>query len=232
MRTGMIYNEEDINFLKLTDVQFEEVCFELLLRLSYKRLVWRLGGADSGRDIEGQLATNNPLVGTYDEKWFFECKRYEAGVPAEQLNSKIAWADAEQPKHLVFFISSYLSNNARTWLEKASVHKSYAIHVIEGKQLKQLLLGFPEIVAKYLMDQFTKLLVEARKNWLVHDILPDVETLSLLSADLNPMKLTTSELGFLWCAGKMKACEAGVDEWVSENGPFWLDPFFHYGKCQ
>lgn len=42
------------------------------------------------------------------------------------------------------------------------------------------------------------------------------------------MKLTTSELGFLWCAGRMKACEAGVDEWVSENGPFWLDPFFHY----
>jgi len=41
MRTGMIYNEEDINFSKLTDVQFEEVCFELLMRLGYKGLVRR-----------------------------------------------------------------------------------------------------------------------------------------------------------------------------------------------
>ena len=100
--------------------------------------------------------------------------------------------------------------------------------MIEGKQLKQLLVGFPEIVTKYFMDEFTKLLVEARKNWLVHDLLPDLQTLSLLSANLNPTKLTTSDLGFLWCAGKMKACEAGVDEWVSEHGPFWLDPFFYY----
>ena len=128
----MNYEDKDINFLKLTDNQFEEACFELLLRLGYKGLIWRTGGADSGRDIEGFQAVNNPLVGTYDEKWFFECKRYESGVPVEQLNSKIAWADAEKPKHLVFLVSSHLSNNSRAWLEKISQDKYYLVHLIEG----------------------------------------------------------------------------------------------------
>ena len=138
----MLYDEDDIDFLKLSDSDFEEVCFDLLLRLGYKSLVWRLGGADNGRDIEGQFAVSNSLTGTYDEKWFFECKRYEAGIPPEQMNSKFAWADAEKPKHLVFLVSSYLTNNARTWLEKISADKAYKVHLVEGKQLKLLLLSF------------------------------------------------------------------------------------------
>ena len=114
----MIFEEDDIDFLKLSDSQFEELCFDLLLFMDYQGLVWRQGGADSGRDIEGSRTVNNPLIGAYSEKWFFECKRYENAVSPEKLNSKIARADAENPQHLVFFISSYLSNNARTWIEK------------------------------------------------------------------------------------------------------------------
>jgi hypothetical protein len=58
--------------------------------MDYQGLVWRQGGADSGRDIEGRRTVNNPLIGSYNEKWFFECKRFENGVPPEKLNSKIA----------------------------------------------------------------------------------------------------------------------------------------------
>ena len=115
-----IFEEDDIDFLSLSDRQFEELCFDLLLSMDYQDLVWRQGGADSGRDIEGRRTVNNPLIGAYPEEWFFECKRYENAVPPEKLNSKIAWADAENPQHLVFFISSYLSNNARTWIEEDS----------------------------------------------------------------------------------------------------------------
>ena len=152
----MIYDEKDIDFLKLSDSEFEEVCFELLIKLGFKGLVWRLGGSDSGRDIEGRFNVNNPLVENYDEKWFFECKRYKSGVPPEQLNSKIAWADAEKPKHLVIFVSSYITNGARTWLEKVSIEKYYSIHVIEGKKLKNILLRFSDIVTKYFVDQYEK----------------------------------------------------------------------------
>jgi hypothetical protein len=132
----MIYNEQDIDFQTITDRRFEELCFDLLIRLGYKGLTWRQGSADSGRDIEGRYHVTNPLTESYDEKWFFECKRWSAGLPIIELNSKVAWADAERPKHLVVIVSSYITNDTRGWLEKIAVQKSYAIHVIEWKRLK------------------------------------------------------------------------------------------------
>jgi hypothetical protein len=223
----MLYDENDINFLKLSDADFEEVCFDLLLRLGYKGLVWRRGGADNGRDIEGQFAVSNSLIGTYDEKWFFECKRYEAGVPPEQMNSKFAWADADKPKHLVFLISSYLTNNARTWLDKIASDKAYKVHLVEGKQLKLFLLNFPDIVSRYFVDEYEKLLLASRRSWLVHDVLPDLETISLLFANLDPNKLDISELAFIWCATKIRATE--IDgEWVSNHTQFHFDVLFQH----
>jgi len=50
----MKFKEEDVNFDRLSPDDFEELCFDLLLRMGYKNLVWRQGGADQGRDIEGK----------------------------------------------------------------------------------------------------------------------------------------------------------------------------------
>jgi len=220
----MIFKEQDIDFLKLSDRQFEELCFDLLLRLGFKGLVWRQGGADSGRDIEGRLAVNNSLVGPYEEKWFFECKRYEKGVPPVVLNSKIAWADAEKPKHYVIFASSYLSNDARGWLEKISHDKQYAIHTIEGKQLKQILLVFPDVVSKHFIDDYMKLLIDARKRWLIHDLIPDLDTLSYLINNIDANKLEIDESAFLLCSAKHRMAE--IDEWPDNSEPFNTDSLF------
>ncbi len=177
----MFFEESDINFKKISDTQFEELCFELLLRLGYKKLTWRQGSADNGRDIEGELLVNNSLIENYSEKWFFECKNYSKGVPPEELYSKIAWADAEKPHHLTLLISSHLSNNSRTWLEKISKEKQYFIHVIEGKQLRKIVLNFNDIVSKHFSDKYQKLINDAKKNWLIHELYPspDVHPLSV-----------------------------------------------------
>jgi hypothetical protein len=44
---------------------------------------------------------------------------------ARTIKFKIAWADAEQPNYLVILVSSYLSNNARVWLEQIRGQKHY-----------------------------------------------------------------------------------------------------------
>ena len=144
----MMFDEDDVDFLRLTDRQFEEACFDLLLSLGYRGLTWRTGGADGGRDIEGRQVVSTPLVGAYEENWFFECKRYREGVPADALNSKIAWADAERPKHLAILASSHLTHGAREWLAKVAPLKPYAIHVVEGKALRRLFAANPEIVSR------------------------------------------------------------------------------------
>jgi DNA-binding TFAR19-related protein (PDSD5 family) len=194
----MKFSEDDIDFLSLSDEKFEEMCFELLLQIGYERLIWRQGGADNGRDIEGYLETSNPLVGKITEKWFFECKRYEKGLPPEKIDSKIAWANAEQPQHLTIIISSYLTNNARTWLEKIELGKPYSVHIIEGKQLKQLLLNYPATISSYFRNQYEKLLLDIQHNWLILGIEPDLNSIAPLIKHLDLSKLSENELGFLW----------------------------------
>ena len=88
----MIYTANDVQFEQLNPVEFERLCFDLLLKLGYRQLTWRQGGADNGRDIEGVLHLETSLAPQIT-RWFFECKHYTNGVPPEQLNSKIAWAD-------------------------------------------------------------------------------------------------------------------------------------------
>jgi len=161
----MIYAEDDINFDTLTDGEFEEMCLDLLLRLGFHSPIWRLGGADNGRDLEVKFSVVNPLVQSYTEKWFVECKRHSTGINVTDLDTKIAWANAERPKHLVFITSSYLTNNTRVWLEKIiDLQKPfYKIHCIEGKALKNFLIAFQEITAKYFGDKYSKLLILSLK---------------------------------------------------------------------
>lgn len=221
----MLYTEQDIDFSRISPVQFEELCLDLLLNLGYKGLSWRRGGADSGRDIEGRFTVNNPLTSSYEEKWFFECKHYSNGLPPEQLYSKVAWADAEKPKHLVIFVSSYLTNGCRQWLETIKRDKPYNIHVIEEKQLKSFILAFPNLVSKYFFDKYLKLLITERNNWLIHDVIPQPETFQIFSQHLDTVRLSIDELAFLWCSSKLRIEE--IEQWCSENEPFSLDFVFH-----
>jgi hypothetical protein len=81
---------EDINFSLLSPTLFEELCFDLLMELGFRKLIWRQGGADSGRDIQGTREVTPGLVEPFEETWFFECERHDGGVPSEDLTEKNA----------------------------------------------------------------------------------------------------------------------------------------------
>lgn len=191
--------EKHIDFNKLTPNEFEELCFELILKHGFSKVIWRQGGADNGRDIEAISTINNSLVGMFEEKYFFECKKYENGVPPAELNSKIAWADAEKPQHLVFIISSYLSNNARTWIEKIGTDKSYKIHIIEGAQLSKILLQHDELISKYfILDKYVSLLDETIDKWVLHNLTPNFYTYYYLLENLDKKSLSIRQIVFLY----------------------------------
>lgn len=197
-----MFEEKDLEFTQLTDAEFEELCFDLLIELGFVSLQWRRGGADNGRDIEGYKMDQNTLVGPYTEKWFFECKRYTNGVPPNDLSSKVTWADAEKPKHLVFFISSYITTGSRTWLEKVETDKFYKIHVIEEKELKQLLLKHPRIIRTYFSSDLQRLVSETMRAWLLHYLIPEPELLRTLSENDDSDKFSINQLAFLWNCSK------------------------------
>lgn len=213
-----------IDLLQLSDKEFEELCFELVLSLGFEKVRWRKGGADNGRDIQAELSSTSSLVDRYYEQWFFECKRYSKGVPPEQLNSKIAWADAEKPKHLVIFVSSHLTNNARTWLEKIEVDKFYKIHALEGDQIKRLVLMFPKLVERYFSTEIEVLVSEAQKNWLMHNLIPEPELVRVIVESESFSELALDKIAFIWCVSKYRLNE--INELIDNSYELSLDSAF------
>lgn len=194
----MKYTLEDIKFDQITPRAFENLCYDLLVTYNFHNLIWREGGADNGRDIEGNYLFLNTIKNS-ETKWFFECKRYTSGgVPPDDISSKITWADAEQPDYLVFFISSYLTNNARTWLEKVIPQKQYEIVVIEGEDLKNRLLKYPELIERYFsLNRYEQLFNDVKDYKTKFNINPSFEFLKEISENIDLAKLDKNEIGFI-----------------------------------
>lgn len=195
---------DSINLHQLTAERFEELCFDLLVELGYERLSWRQGGGDGGRDIQGWARIKADLVGAHDELWFFECKCYEGGVSPDILHSKIAWADAERPKHLVFFVTSHITNPCRAWVRAISRDKFYSIHVLEGKQIKSLIARFPTLVRRYFSAGPQILMRQAYHAWIHHNLVPEPWLLRTLADTLNLSYYSPGELAFLWASLKLR----------------------------
>jgi len=194
----MIYTTDNIEFSNLSPREFERLCFELILKCDFKQVIWRKGGADNGRDIEGYYDFLNPIA-PKKTKWFFECKHYtSAGVPPEHLNSKIAWADAEEPSFLVIFVSSYITTGARTWLEKISAQKQYEIIVIEGDELKNRLVQFSDLVEHYFSEnRYEQLLLDIKKHSILYKIDPSYESIREITNNIDTSVLDITDIGFL-----------------------------------
>lgn len=194
----MKYSKHDIHFEQISPRAFENLCYDLLINYGFQNLVWREGGADNGRDLEASYIFNNPVT-PKETKFFFECKHYTTGgVPPEHLNSKIAWADAELPNTLVIFTSSYLTNNSRTWLEKLSPQKSYDIICIEGEELKERLVNYPELVERYFsQNRYEQMLKDIKDYKAKFAINPSFEFLKEIIENVDLTKLDLEDFGFI-----------------------------------
>lgn len=211
----MIFQEEDIDFDRLDFKQFEELCYDLLVRFRFHSMAWRQGGADHGRDIEAKRFVTDTLVSPYVERWFVECKRHSNGLALDQVVEKISWARVERADHFLLIVSSYLTTATRDWLEKARDTEAFTIHVIEGKFLKQQLLLFPDLVVQYFADDHVRLVRSLLLNWVSHHILPSPKALYDLYHQLDFDKLNAQELGFLWHAYVQN--EEALEEYCDDN---------------
>lgn len=224
----MLYEEADIVFTRLDGDGFEELCFDLLVRVGFHGLTWRQGGADSGRDIEARLTVHNPLLGPCVERWFIECKNHAAGVRVSDLDTKIAWARAKRPDHLLIVTSSYLTKDTREWLDGVKTDLRATVHVLEGKELKRILTRYPDLVTRHLIRGDTRLLHDVIRMWRLHGSLPSPETLLRLNGSIDPEKLDPHELAFLWNA--FFATAETIAQWleIEENEEFSFEDLEGY----
>jgi hypothetical protein len=87
-------------------------------------------------------------------------------------------------------------------------------------------LGLPDLIREYFIDEYSKLLLEGKKNWLIHDLVPEPEALFVLSKNINPARLSPDDMAFLWCSAHSRSSE--IAEWCLNNEPFPFDFLFQY----
>ena len=141
----------------LSDMDFEEFCFDLLGNLDFKNIQWRKGTgletspSDRGRDIECQIERIDVDGNHYLETWFVECKHYIKGVPPTHIQSALAWATAEKPDTLLIIASNFLSNPTKDYLKilERENKPRFKLKVWERPDIERLTLGKSRLLRKY-----------------------------------------------------------------------------------
>jgi HJR/Mrr/RecB family endonuclease len=146
-----------LSFNRLSDVEFEEFCYDLLEELGFVNLDWRKGTgkksspSDSGRDIVAHLQRTDIDRTRRSEKWFVDCKHYQKGVPAKELQNLLAWAEAERPDVALFIVSNFLSNPAKDFLEayKRNNRPPFEVKYWERPMLESMTRGRRDFLQMY-----------------------------------------------------------------------------------
>lgn len=187
----------DIDFQLITPNQFEQLCFKLISKIGYEKVRWRQGGADNGRDIQAVKRMQNDLV-LYDDVWFFECKHYTGGVPPAEFESKFAWANAKKPEHLVFILSSHITNNGQTYLDERADGVNYKVHLIQGNELKEVLINHIDLVKEFGLISSNLALIQLLKDkWIIHDEIADWHPVITTTQTTNYEHLSNNEIFLL-----------------------------------
>lgn len=138
-----------LNWEKITPLEFENLCYDLLYVLGFRNLDRRSGIPDRGRDIEAIWEIKDPSGDVFFQKWFVECKFYKHGIPIRVIHDRIRWADVTRPDVFLIITNSHLTTGTRAWLDRIREEKTYNIQIWEKEKLQKLLPKHPSIVEKY-----------------------------------------------------------------------------------
>ncbi len=214
----MVYTQKDITFSELSPIEFENLCYDMLMAEGFHSVKWNRGGADGGRDLEAALPFSSPFTSLHYTKWFFECKHYTSGVSPESLSSKITWADAEQPDFLVIFLSTYLTKGAKEWVSKIQTARRYKIIIVEGEELKTRLVSIQHLIPKYFSaERFMTLYQDMVRHNAIYHLTPSMEMLMSVINNIQPSRFQLSDIGFL-----LKSFYKNIHQGIHE-GTNWND---------
>jgi hypothetical protein len=137
---------EHLEFGSFDSTEFEEFCYELLREIGFVNVDWRKGTdkssspADSGRDIVANLEVEDIDGTKHLQTWFIDCKHQRAGVSPKDLQSLLAWSNAERPDIALFMVSGFLSNPSKDYLRDYEMnnHPPFRIKCWERTVIERL----------------------------------------------------------------------------------------------
>ncbi|MCW3134708.1 MAG: TIR domain-containing protein [Methanophagales archaeon] len=141
----------EIDFSVLDWRAFENLIAGLLTKLGFKIIEQEWAIADLGVDIKAEYSRPDPFGVEVTETWLVEVKFYRQSRAdlrsIRQLVDYMSRLPARSKGLLV--TNGQLTSAARNWLASAEAQSRIEIRVIDGTELKRLLLQHKELVDKY-----------------------------------------------------------------------------------
>lgn len=142
----------EIDFSLLTPREFEDLVAELLETLGFHSLQ-RETRSEEGYvfDIEARYDQLDPFDVRVEEKWLVEVKFYQRERPDLRSLKQIAAYLETLPSGYkgLLVTNGQLTSASQYWLESEQAQKQLNVRVIDGPELKQLLLHYPRIARRY-----------------------------------------------------------------------------------
>ena len=139
----------------VTSEMFEDLCLVLLRSMGFRNAV-RNGhhnDRDKGRDIEANYPRELPdRHNQINERWFFECKHQQSSITVDDINSKVAWAEASGADFLVILSFTDLTSNARQYITEYQDKHHFRILAWTGNDLLRKFRQHPQAIKEFSPD--------------------------------------------------------------------------------
>lgn len=148
---------ENINKLDLEKIsgrEFESLITDLLQKMNFKIEKARFT-AHNEIDLLARTINKNPLVGSFSTNWIIECKLYKTARLDVSTIRKFTYLISEKfPNHKGILITNgVITSAAREALDILSEKEKVSLYIVDGGQLKQLLLKYPDLIKKYFSPE-------------------------------------------------------------------------------
>ncbi len=145
-----VFNVPRVNFERLTARRFEELAHALLKKLRLLD-VERIEFSDSGFDISARSRFKNPFGGNTFVTWLIEVKFTRSSRVDVTLLHQLSHYLEKLPIEVngVVITNGQLTSTAREWLEENARLKRTSVSVIDGTQLRELVLKYPDLVDEF-----------------------------------------------------------------------------------
>ena len=138
---------------KLNENNFENLIFDLLKAYGFKERKMHLFRDEWEYDLIAHFPRKDPFGRIENETWIIEIKAEKYKTELRSLNNFIASLIAfKEPVRGLFITSGQLTSDAKAWLDQEMSMRKVAISVLEGTDIKRLLLKKKKVSAKYFSE--------------------------------------------------------------------------------
>jgi hypothetical protein len=140
-----------IDFGSINEISLLNLSVDLLTELGFYNVQVCHGPVEKGYDIEARYRSKDPFGKETEEVWLVEVKLYKSGRADLRSISQMFQAIGTMPANYKGLIvtNGQVTSAARSWLESARDTQRGEIKVIDGTELRRLLLLHPALIRRY-----------------------------------------------------------------------------------